>query len=197
MYNSYYLLYRMIKMRDYENSVLLCEHLGKFYEYITRDGEDEKMLREEVEHARVYAAIQSYRFGHRVRVEFGDLPENWAYELIPRLIIQPLLENAFHYVFEKVSPSGGNILRISFHQVDKGLIICVENSGDEDEHTIQEISNLILGGNRDGQVTALSNIHKRLQIFFGPESGLAIVKSDLGGFRVEIHIPGQRTVETE
>lgn len=197
MYNSYYLLYRMIKMKDYENSVILCEHLGKFYEYITRDGEDEKMLREEVEHARVYAAIQSYRFRHRISIEFGDLPESWAYEPIPRLIIQPLLENAFQYVFEKVSSSGDNILRISFHEADKGLLISVENSGNEDEHTIQEISNLILRGNRDGQVTALSNIHKRLQIFFGPEAGLAIVKSDLGGLRVEIHIPGQRTVHAE
>ncbi|SDF68965.1 two-component system, sensor histidine kinase YesM [Fontibacillus panacisegetis] len=193
MYNSYYLLYRMIKMKDYENSVAFCEHLGKFYEYITRDGEDEKRLREEVEHARNYAAIQGYRFKQRVKIEIAQLPDHWANIPVPRLILQPLLENAFQYVFEKVSSDSFNCLSISFREHRGELTIRVENSGELDTETVQHIRSLVEAGSEDGQITALTNIHRRLQIYFNARAGLSISKSWLGGLCVEIRIPDEES----
>lgn len=189
MYNSYYLLYRMIKMRDYENSVVFCEHLGKFYEYITRDGEDEKTLAEEVAHARNYASIQSFRFKNRVSIEFSELPERWTHTPVPRLILQPLLENAFQYVFEKVSSDTTGLLSISFRENGEELAIRVENSGVLDSSTLEHIQSLIEQGNKAGQTTALKNIHKRMQIYFDGRAGLAVSQSRLGGLCVEIAIP--------
>ncbi|KFN08522.1 sensor histidine kinase [Paenibacillus macerans] len=188
MYNSYYLLYRMIKMKDYENSVAFCEHLGKFYEYITRDGEDEKRLREEVEHARNYAAIQGYRFKQRVKIDIAELPERWADTPVPRLILQPLLENAFQYVFEKVSSDSSGCLSVSFRECGGELAIRVENSGELDTETVQHIRTLVETGSKDGQITALTNIHRRLQIYFKTRAGLSISKSRFGGLCVEIRI---------
>lgn len=193
MYNSYYLLYRMIKMKDYENSVSFCEHLGKFYEYITRDGEDEKRLREEVEHARNYAAIQGYRFKQRVKIDIAELPERWADIAVPRLILQPLLENAFQYVFEKVSSDLSGSLSISFRECGGELIIRVENSGELEAETVRRIRSLVEKGSKNGQVTALTNIHRRLQIYFKTRAGLSISKSRLGGLCVEIHIPKEES----
>ncbi|WP_334071306.1 sensor histidine kinase [Paenibacillus sp. A14] len=189
MYNSYYLLYRMIKMRDYDNSVVFCEHLGKFYEYITRDGEDEKTLAEEVAHARNYASIQSFRFKNRVNIEFSELPARWTHTPVPRLILQPLLENAFQYVFEKVSSDTAGILSVSFREHGEELVIRVENSGDLDRSALEHIRTLIEPGSKAGQTTALRNIHKRMQIYFDERAGLSISQSRLGGLCVEIVIP--------
>ncbi|TYA13543.1 hypothetical protein FRY98_12920 [Paenibacillus faecis] len=189
MYNSYYLLYRMIKMRDYENSVVFCEHLGKFYEYITRDGEDEKTLAEEVAHARNYASIQSFRFKNRVSIEFAELPVRWTHTPVPRLILQPLLENAFQYVFEKVPTDTAGILSVSFRENGEELVIRVENSGDLDRSALEPIRALIEQGSKVGQTTALRNIHKRMQIYFDERAGLSISQSPLGGLCVEITIP--------
>ncbi|WP_334077189.1 sensor histidine kinase [Paenibacillus sanfengchensis] len=189
MYNSYYLLYRMIKMRDYDNSVVFCEHLGKFYEYITRDGEDEKTLAEEVAHARNYASIQSFRFKNRVNIEFSELPARWTHKPVPRLILQPLLENAFQYVFEKVSSDTAGILSVSFREHGEELVIRVENSGDLDRSALEHIRTLIEPGSKAGQTTALRNIHKRMQIYFDERAGLSISQSRLGGLCVEIVIP--------
>lgn len=189
MYNSYYVLYRMIKMRDLDNSVKFCEHLGKFYEYITRDGEDEKMLSDEVEHGRVYASIQSYRFRDRVRIEFEPLPAHWAAMPIPRLILQPLLENVFQYVFEKETADQAGLLRVSFHEGPESRIIRVENSGDVSGELIAKIREVLENGNPSGQVTALANIHKRLGIFFDQRAGLNISRSEWGGLCVDIYLP--------
>lgn len=189
MYNSYYVLYRMIKMKDYANSVIYCEHLGKFYEYITRDGDDEKLLKDEIEHIRVYTSIQSYRFRERIHSEIDTLPDHWSYTSVPRLILQPLVENAFQYVFEKESSASIRLLRISFHETAGNRIIRVENSGELDDERLKEIKEMVEQGNRNGQVTALSNIEKRLRIYFDGYAGLNISRSNLGGLCVEIYFP--------
>ena len=50
MYNSYYLLYRMIKKGDREGSILICENLGNFFKYIARDSGEKKSLADEIFH---------------------------------------------------------------------------------------------------------------------------------------------------
>lgn len=195
IYNSYYVLYRMIKMKDYVNSINFCEHLGKFFEYITRDGQDDKTLSDEVGHAKVYAAIQSYRFKGRVIVEFGDLPGNWERVCLPRLILQPLLENVFNYVFEHVTQDEPGRLRISFEKRQSGLVITVENSGFIEDEALERINGLLGPGGPNGEVSALSNIDKRLRIYFDGRSGLQVSRSVLGGLSVAILIPSMEEGE--
>lgn len=100
MYNSYYVLYRMIRRGDQENSLHLAEYLGSFYHYITRNADDEKHLSEEIEHAENYARIQKYRFRDNLHVEIAKPDECIADVYVPRLILQPILENAFKYAYE-------------------------------------------------------------------------------------------------
>ncbi|WP_372632614.1 sensor histidine kinase [Cohnella sp.] len=189
IYNSYYVLYRMIKMKDYENSITFCEHLGKFFEYITRDGQDDKRLSEEFGHAKVYAAIQSYRFRDRIVTEFGELPKEWAQVRLPRLILQPLLENVFNYVFEHVTPDEPGRLRVGFERRQGCLVILVENSGRIEDEALERIDALLGEGGPNGEVSALTNIDKRLRIYFDGQSGLRVSRSALGGLCVAISIP--------
>ena len=87
MYNSYYVLYRMIRRGDQENSLHLAEYLGSFYHYITRNADDEKHLSEEIEHAENYARIQKYRFRDNLHVEIAKPDECIADVYVPRLIL--------------------------------------------------------------------------------------------------------------
>lgn len=100
MYNSYYILYRLIKKGDRESSMSLAENLGQFYHYVTRNADDEKHLSEEVEHARTYSAIQRLRFRDALDVQIDAPDSQIAQVYVPRLILQPVLENAFKYAYD-------------------------------------------------------------------------------------------------
>lgn len=193
MYNSYYILFRLIKKGDRESSLLMCEHLGQFYHYITRNADDEKRLSEEVEHTRHYAAIQKFRFREMLDVQINPPPNEIAGVYVPRLILQPLLENAFKYAYQTDREDGVMTLRVHFAVYSPvSFDIIVENSGSVDERTIESIQKNLAATGDNIETTALINIHRRLQIYFNSHSALSVERSSLGGLLVRIHIDDTR-----
>ncbi|MBP3428172.1 MAG: histidine kinase [Clostridia bacterium] len=193
MYNSYYILFRLIKKGDRESSLLMCEHLGQFYHYITRNADDEKRLSEEVEHTQHYAAIQKFRFREMLDVQISPPPAEIADVYVPRLILQPLLENAFKYAYQTDREDGVMTLRVHFTVYSPiSFDIIVENSGSVDEQTIESIRKNLAATDDSIETTALINIHRRLQIYFSDHSALSVDRSALGGLLVRIHIDDTR-----
>ncbi|MCX7657034.1 MAG: histidine kinase, partial [Treponemataceae bacterium] len=97
LYNSFFTLQRTIIGEDIDKAALYAEKLGSYFKYITRNRQEEVALEKEVEHARIFTDIQSMRFSRRIKIEFGCLPEECRDWIVPRLILQPLLENAFEH----------------------------------------------------------------------------------------------------
>ncbi|MGI6018155.1 MAG: sensor histidine kinase [Marvinbryantia sp.] len=188
MYNSYYILYRMLRRKDLENSMRLAEYLGSFYQYITRNADDEKRLIEELNHAKNYAQIQKYRFGDNIRISIAEPAEEIADIYVPRLILQPILENVFKYGYE--NGNGDPIqLQISFEVKDTNdFSILIENSGELLEETLEMLCQRLESTDTEIETTAIINIHRRIQIYFGKESGLSVERSALGGLKVIMHI---------
>lgn len=194
MYNSYYVLYRLIKKGAQENAMKLAEHLGQFYHYVTRNADDEKRLGEEVEHARTYAAIQKFRFRDTLDVQIDTPDQEIARAYVPRLILQPVLENAFKYAYESGT---GDKMRLCVHYRPHGqrcFDIIVENSGSVSDQTLEDIRARLQSTDSDIETTALVNIHRRLKIYFGEGSGLEVERSPLGGLLVCMHIEDDREV---
>lgn len=191
LYNSYYILYRLIKRGDKENSMRLASYLGQFFQYVTRNAEDEKRLREEVAHARTYAEIQRMRFGNMLDVAIEEPEESISEIYVPRLILQPLLENAFKYVYDTQS-DGPMVLRIGYCvRSGRDFDILVENSGGIDDDVLRDIRVRLESTDEAQETTALINIHRRLQIFFGSASGLRVSRSELGGLCACVHIEAE------
>ncbi|WP_239566178.1 sensor histidine kinase [Paenibacillus sacheonensis] len=95
LYNSFFILYTMTRRGEYEQLMKFQLQLGEYFQFVTRNASDEVTLEQEVSHARTYCDIQSIRFSNRIRVAFEELPPAYAQEKVPRLILQPILENAF------------------------------------------------------------------------------------------------------
>lgn len=188
MYNSYFLLYRMIKRGDKEGSLLVCENLGKFFKYINRDLGENKSLSDEISHARSYAIIQGYRYQGIIHVDFPELPQRYNYIVVPRLIIQPLIENVFKYVVSELEEEEEVKLKVSYEEADEELLIHVENSGRMEEKQLEEIRKKLYGAKKEEDITALMNINTRLNVFFGQERSLETDKSVLGGLKVSLHV---------
>lgn len=192
LYNSYYTLYRLIKRGDRENSMRMANYLGQFFQYVTRNAEDEKKLKDEVAHARTYAQIQRIRFGDMLDVRISDPDEAIAEVYVPRLILQPLLENAFKYVYD-TQAEDTMVLSVSFCvRSASDFDILVENSGSIGEDVLRNLQTRIESIDDGVETTALINIHRRLKLFFGPASGLCLSRSSLGGLCVCMHIQDER-----
>lgn len=194
LYNSYFLLHRLIKKEDYEKAVLFSKEMGTYFRFITRSGREVVDLEEENGHAEIYAQLQAIRFEGRIRIEYENLPKEYKRIQVPRLIVQPILENAFGHGLEDKEADG--LLRVTFHPGEKEGDFCirVEDNGESlsgEELTALEEKFEREPGRQDGQeVTGLVNINRRLKIFYGGEYGLYLSRSELGGLCVEIRIRG-------
>ena len=185
LYNSYFMLHRMVKRRDWQNAEKFSEYMGDYFRYITRNAEQLVPLRLEAEHAKIYSEIQEMRFGGRIRVEFGEVPEKAEALPTPRLILQPVLENAFEHGLKDTEENG--LVRIRFQDTEDGCVITVEDNGDTlSNERLEALSTSM--DDEAGETTALKNICHRLRLH--STDGLAFVlrRSEIGGLCVQMTI---------
>lgn len=194
LYNSIFIIYRMAKLGDLDTVVKFTKHLGHYYKFINKGEEDQVSLSEEVRHSRNYTSILNIRLSNRITINFGLLPEGFKNRKVPRLILQPLLENAYeHGLKNKIN---GGIINISINNKKDRLIIVVEDNGDIKDETIEKLSNELHESNifeNSQRISAILNINRRLQIKFGKESGLYLSRSELGGLAVKMVIDFNNT----
>ena len=186
LYNSFFTLNTMARIGD-ENLIVFTKHLGEYFRFITRNSSDYIPLIDEINHAKVYMEIQLVRFPSKLQIQFGECPERYNNLKVPRLILQPLIENAFEHGIEKKKSNG--IVLVDFEANEKELEIIVEDNGIEMTDTgLEELRKLLESDKEDLEVTAIINIHRRVRLLFGEESGLQFYRSQLGGLKVILKI---------
>ena len=188
LYNCFFNISKMCKIDDSESAMILSQKLARYYMFITRNGEDYVRLEEEYEHTKVYLDIQSIRFGPRVAIQMKDFPEQLREVRVPRIILQPLVENCYKYVFEKLSKSGEINIDI-WHQQDQWIIISVEDNGNLiTDSEIGELNRKFMEHYKKQEITGLLNVNRRLRLSFGQASGLSASRGALGGLKIEVKI---------
>lgn len=142
-------------------------------------------LEMEFEHIKKYIGILQIRYKDKLSV-FFDIPEQLMKASIPKLTLQPIVENAIiHGVEKKV---GLGILRIVGHIERQSAVIRIEDNGCG--ISLEVIDQLLSTHDErsDGGV-GIRNVNKRLQLFFGDASGLKIESVIDKGTRVIITLP--------
>lgn len=187
LYNSFFILNTMARVGDYDNLEIFTEQLGQYFQFITRNAADEVPIEKEINHARVYSEIQAMRFSNQIKVRFDQLPDEFKDLVVPRLILQPVIENAFEHGL--TMSNGQGLLVISFENSENQYKIIVEDNGNNlDEQILISMRSSLEENSESAEVTALQNIHQRLKLKFGPSSGLQLEKGALGGLMATITI---------
>lgn len=187
LYNSFFILNSLARTGETERIEQFTNMLGEYFRFITRNGTDYVPLKEEVAHSRIYTDIQQLRFSRRIKVEFGEVSSGMELIQVPRLIIQPIIENAYEHSLEKNTTMG--LLRVQFHMEDTYAEIIVEDNGSELQHKdIMLLQARIRNEAGVDEVTGLTNIHRRLVLTYGEGSGLILTRSELQGLKVTIRI---------
>ena len=182
----------------------MIKTLSSFFRYsISRKGAA-VTLRDELENIQNYMKIQQYRFGDRFRLEVDiDEPSVLDY-YIPRLIFQPIAENAIVHGLKDTLRGG--IISISVEAEDD-LIIMISDNGkgmslDELDALNRRIHAVVADSGEDAPKDAahtgiaLANVHRRIELLYGAPYGVNIYSSANRGTNVELVLP-IREVEEE
>jgi len=188
LYNSFFILYQLIQRDEKQNGLTLVKYLRNYFQFITRNASDEVDLSEEFLHALSYLEIQKIRYGCSFAIEADALPERFAGLKVPRLILQPIIENAFQHGLEDKTGMKRLCLRLEAH-ADR-LAIIVEDNGEQlADEKLAELQNRLTSDDAFAETTGLINIHRRLMIKFGGEAGLTLVRSEWSGLKAVMHLP--------
>lgn len=192
LYNSFYFLRHLISSEEHESAEELCHYLGLYFQYITRGDRNTIALEDEISHAVNYLTIQLMRFGDTVEADIQPLPDAVKTLTVPRLIVEPVVENCFKHGLNTTEAAGR--IRIRYEADQAMLSIFIENNGNDlTEEALSSLRrSLEMPADEATSFTGLINTHHRLKLFFGPEAGVEISRSELGGLMVRLKLMLQK-----
>ena len=176
----------------------MTEALAKFFRYTITKVENLVSVEEELDNCETYFGIQKYRFGERLNLHIEYDPKEYEKIMncrIPKLTLQPILENSIIHGTE-LKIGAGN-LYIRFACTQDRLIICISDDGvGMDEETLAALNRKLGRGNdsfgspdeKKGGI-ALVNVNNRIHLIFGDEYGMHVYSVQQRGTDVEITIP--------
>ncbi len=167
------------------------QDLSRFYKLTLSNQQGISTIADEIEHITIYVRLQNMRFRDRITL-ITDIPDDLMDFQIPKLTLQPVVENAIlHGILEKETKTGTIVVTGWMEGEDIVLLISDDGVG-----MSQEILDQILYGT--GQSTtggtniAICNTHRRLQLLYGEEYGLSYSSEPGKGTEVQVRFPAQK-----
>ncbi|MDR2535452.1 MAG: histidine kinase [Treponema sp.] len=195
LYNVLETIKMQAEVADQQDIVQSITLLGKIMHYCLRRNDRLVPLSEELEYVRSYIALLNIRNDYVIRLNIG-VGEPYLSCRIPKMLIQPLVENAFWYAIE---PFGIDAEIGITAQYQDGLVwLEVQDYGrGMDQKTLEKIHTLLSGEEELGNKNSIGiqNIQQRLTAFYGDSWKLQIISSEGIGTRVRVPIAQDRSFE--
>ncbi|SDI32913.1 sensor histidine kinase [Paenibacillus naphthalenovorans] len=183
LYNCLFYIKNMASLGEKEAVVAMSLNLGEYYRYTTRLENPMTTIREEMKLIQNYLEIQTMRM-QRLGYEIA-IPEDMMELEIPRLLIQPIVENAVIHGVENQLEFG--IIHIKGERSNgTNRIIVDDNGGGMSKEAMTELQTKINVPMDEQTGCGLWNIHQRLIHMYEGKSGLFFSPSPLNGLRVEV-----------
>lgn len=167
------------------------QKLSRFYKLTLSRKKSISTIGNEEEHVSIYVDLQNMRYHDSIDF-VSDIPDELTEYQIPKLTLQPIIENAIlHGILEKSSKSGTIVLTGWMEDEDIVLLISDDGVGIPPDL----LKNIVAGeakSSSGGTNIAVYNTHRRLQILYGENYGLKYSSTPGQGTEVEIRIPARR-----
>lgn len=155
--------------------------LSSFFRISLSKGKEFISLEKELEHVKNYLVIQQFRYNDILDYEINCDPKLYIY-LLPKIIIQPLVENAIYHGIKPKLDHG--TIKINVFEEETTLNIVVEDNGvGMPEETLNKIRKN-LDEHLTGKNYGLYNVSRRIYLHFGQECGLTINSTKNQGTKV-------------
>lgn len=185
LYNTLDSIIWLAESEESELVVKMVSSLGEFFRTSLSNGKDIINLETEMKQVESYLEIQKIRYADVLDYAI-ELDEALFDYQIPKLTLQPLIENALYHGI-KLKRGKGQI-RITGDVVADNICITVSDNGvGVSPSKLEQLSQYVNGDIRSKQL-GLINVHKRLQLYFGIGSGLVFSSVEGEYFEVKVII---------
>lgn len=187
LYNTLDSIIWMAETQD-TNIVPMTEALAKLFRISLNKGNEEILLKKELEHVKNYLIIQSMRYADKFTYDIQTEGHVENCHVI-KLIIQPIVENCIYHGIKKKRGSGH--ISIRAFQQEKNLIIKVSDDGCGMTEEIRSkiLSDEIEPENISGSGIGVRNVNERIQLRFGKEYGIFYESEEGKGTTVTYVLP--------
>ncbi|MFC4302323.1 sensor histidine kinase [Cohnella boryungensis] len=183
LYNCLFYIKNMANLDDKEAVVAMALNLGEYYRYTTRVNNEIATVEEEIRLVVNYLTIQNLRI-QRFHCDI-EIPDRMNELAIPRLLLQPIVENAIIHGIEK--QAGFGLIRITGEQEGCLCKITVEDNGaGMNPEEIAALQKKLALPMEDDMGCGMWNVNQRLIHLYKGRSGLRLSRSELGGMRIEL-----------
>lgn len=193
LYNTLDTIIWLIESGEIAEAVTMVSNLSNFFRFSLSRGKNVITLAEEEQHIRSYLEIQKMRYRDLMEYKI-DIPDQLKFFTLPKLTLQPLVENALYHGIKNRRRKG--YIRVTGREQDGCIILEVEDDGagmtrerlEEVRASLEEESSI--------EGFGLRAVHRRLRILFGNGYGLTLESTPDIGTRVILTIPKQTAEES-
>lgn len=171
----------------------VVQNLSRFYKLTLSKKTTLSTIEDEIEHISIYIRLLNMRFHNTIDLVI-DIPDELLEYEIPKLTLQPVVENAIlHGIMEKDEKRGCVVLTGWINNENIELMVSDNGVGISAEKLVTILDGT--GNSKTGNNIAIYNTHHRLQILYGEKYGLSY-SSQLGiGTDVCIQLPAKKAVQ--
>lgn len=163
------------------------QNLSRFYKLTLSRKSTISTIEMELEHISIYVHLQNMRFNNGIDLVI-DIPDEMLDYHIPKLTLQPVVENAIlHGIMEKKCKNGSIVITGWLEGESAVLLISDDGVGMSEEQLSHILSGT--GTSKKGTNIAIYNTHQRLNLLYGPQYGLSYSSTPGIGTEVQIRIP--------
>mgnify|MGYP004450926569 FL=1 len=165
--------------------------LGKLLRYSMRWVSGNVLVSEELEYIQNYITLMNLRFDYKIILSL-NIPDNVKQQKIPKMSLQPIVENAIVHGIEEVAEDTTIYLKGYVNNKDCYIEISDSGKGMTEEQVAKlkkKISGQIEDGGGSGNGIGLKNVQDRIIIAFGPEYGIDISSKVNCYTKIIVHLP--------
>lgn len=182
---------QLAMMEGAEKTCLFVEHMADFFRYNVQGEQMDTTIGEEIDLIDSYLYILNVRFSGEIHFE-KRVDAKLASVRIPRMILQPIVENAVNHGIRGVNRQGSIRLTV-YHEYGRVCISILDNGKGMDAETIEKVlrGERVSGETkREGTGIGIGNIISRLQKFFDCQKVMEIRSAGQDqGTEVILYIP--------
>lgn len=194
LFNTLEAINSMAVLDDNDAIATMSLALGNMFRYTIKTESELVSVLDELANVDDYVSIQSIRFSNRFRLVI-DMEESLKNLQVLKLILQPLVENSLYHGLNYCSQ--GDLITITGRQQDGCLYLHVIDNGqgmdaetlDSIQKRLSEEASFTQLGHRSKQSIGLTNIHSRLELYYGRGYGLSISSTLNKGTDIQIKLP--------
>ncbi len=196
LYNTLDTIVWLAESEKQKEVVQMVENLSNFFRAALNHGNDLILVEDELLHVESYLKIQQVRYQDILQYEI-NLSEKACQYCIPKITLQPLVENALYHGIKK--KRGQGMIKIGSREEKDYMILFVEDNGIgmREERLLQIRSMMLPEAKRHNDSYGIYNVNERLRLRFGSEYHLEINSTYGKGTFVEIYLPKAGKKEME